>query len=297
MKFDYIIGNPPYIRGLHIKISVRSFFNLKDLGELIFIQPGTMFFNKNKKPREYEKKYKEIIQSFYTEAEIVPGSIFEKEAGFLTSLSITKIKKEKSKNKLIEKIKYQNGKEYDDVRLENISFTQIPPNIYEKIRIKCETFIEKQGSIDTLKNQLPGISVSFIRGNVCQESGKLMSNFYSIYSPINYKTGFITNDYIFNNRNNPNGKVKNYYTIGCIEKESENIYDYLQKKMPQICQALYKYSSQTPNFKYIPLVDFSRCYSEDELYEMVGFSKKEIKEIENVIVEYDPRKKPKLKTV
>ena len=272
MKFDYIIGNPPYMKGLHIKISNICFDILDAEGEFIFIQPAAMYFNKNKKPKQEDKKYKDIIQNYETVVEIVSGDVFE--AGFLTSLAITKIKKHQEQN--IRKIIYFNKKTYYNVPLEDISFTQIDPKMFVHIRAKLQAFTEKQGSIRPLKDVIPGVVISTIRGNVCQDTGKLLSNFWSIYSPINYRKGF---------RTTPEKET----TLGCTAEQAENVYDYLTKKVPLMGQALYKYSSQTFRFDYIPLVDFNRTYTNDELYEMVGFTPEEIEVVEKVIGDYNPR--------
>ena len=156
--------------------------------------------------------------------------------------------------------------------------------MFASIRDKCELFLKKQGNINHLKNKLPGICISTIRGNVCQETGHLMSNFFSVYSPINYRNGFV--EAVPEN--------KSWYTIGCSKENAENVYDYLQLVVPQMCQAIYKYSSQTFKHSYIPLMDFSKKYTNQELYDLVGFTKKEIETAERVIGDYDPRVKKQM---
>jgi len=240
-----------------------------------------MYFNKNKKPKAYEHLYKEAIQNYQTTAEIVPGSVFEGEASFTTALAITKLTKTRSEP-VIQKITYENGNTYENIKLSDISFTQIEPTLFASIREKCLKFLKDRGSIKTIRNKVPGVAISNIRGNVCQDTGYPMSNFFSIYSPINYRTGYVTE------------REEGSYTVACEETEAENVYDYLQLIVPQMCQALYKYSIQTPNHNYIPLMDFSKKYTNQELYDLVGFTKKEIETAERVIGDYDPRVKKQM---
>ena len=40
MKFDVVVGNPPYNRNLHLKILVKAIKHLKDDGECVFLHPS-----------------------------------------------------------------------------------------------------------------------------------------------------------------------------------------------------------------------------------------------------------------
>lgn len=279
MKFDYIVGNPPYMRRLHFKVSIKTFKQLKENGEFIFIQPATAFFNKNKNPTESQREYTDILLNHETEVQIVGGDVFD--AGFLSDLSITKIKKTKD-SETINKITYKNTETYENVELQNISLTQIPPKIYASIRDKIEKYTLKSGSLKSItsKNGGQGIKISSIRGNVDQDSGLMMSNFYSFYSPPNYKDNY---------KNHDEGMV-----VQCKKEQGENIYDYLELKVPQMALALYKYSSQTFNFMYVPLFDFNKTYTNTELYDELDFTQKEQEYINKAIPDYSARTKQKL---
>ncbi len=277
MKFNYIVGNPPYLKGLHLKISVKVFGILKDNGQFIFVQPATAFYNKNK-PNEPQGNYIDIIKHHKTESKIIGGEIFN--ARFWSDLAVTKITKKLSDN-TIQKITYKNGEVYRDVDLWDISMTQIPPVIYAGIRSKIEKYLK---STENLSSMISiggtGISISDLRGDFSQRFGFIMSNFYSFYSPPNYKEN--------------HGTYKDNLIILCSKDKAENVYDYLELKFPQICQSIYKYSAQTTSFKNVPVVDFSRTYTDDELFEMVGFTKMEIINIQAAIPDYSARSKQKM---
>ena len=276
MKFNYIVGNPPYKKNLHFKISNICFNILENNGQFLFIQPAAAFFNKNKKPPKHLLEYKNILVNNHTKCEIVPGISFN--AGFLTDLAITVITKNDNKSQKIDEIKYKGGDTYFNISLEDISITQIDPKIYKSIRKKYEKYIKKYGSLKSLEKQVPGITISGIRGNVDQNTGLFTQNFYSFYSPPNYKNGFVENR-----------KTNLTITIKCKKEEAENVYDYLEKLVPKMGLALYKYSSQTFNFQYVPLVDFSKKYSEEELFDMLELNEEEIKWIKAAIPEYSAR--------
>ena len=271
MKFDYIIGNPPYVRELHLKISNRMVDIAEDDGQFLFIQPATAFYNKNSKPSQTLQKYKESLKIYHTKVKIVPGGVFD--ASFATDLSITTLTKTLTKSTLIEEIEYKDGGKYNHPNLEDISMCQIHPEIFASIRHKTLKLIKQNGSLKDITKPGEGVKVAeALRGTMIGD--RMTENVFSFYSPIDYKKGF----------HNSKGKV-----ILCKEEESENIYDYLEKLMPKMALLLYKYSLQTQNFIHVPVVDFSRTYSNQELFDMVGFTENEISWIKAAIPEYSAR--------
>ncbi len=271
MKFDFIIGNPPYLKGLHFKISVKAFKNVKDNGQFIFVQPSIAYHNKTTKAIDM---YLDIIKKFHTEVEIIRTGIFS--AKFTADLAVTKITKTPSPEE-IQKVTYKNGKVYHDVGLEKISFTQIPPDVYISISDKIKKFIYDSGSINHMisRDGGTGIKISSLCGSFDSKQGEPKPSFFSFYSPPNYKENW--------------GNHKDGFVFLCEEAEAENIYDYLSLKMPLMGLLLKKYSLQTFGFKLVPWVDFSKKYTDEELFDMVGFTEKEVKAIKKAIPNYNAR--------
>ncbi len=276
MKFDFIIGNPPYLKDLHFKVSCKAIENLEDHAEFIFVQPATAYFNKTKSPDEIRQRYKDIIRAYETEAKIISTGIFPG-AIFTSDLAVTKITKTINPSEKIKKITYKNGKVYRDVDLWDISFTQMPPWIYKSISDKILKYTSKVGNLDSMVSVKggTGIKISSISGSFDSKRGKIKPSFYCFYSPPNYQDNY--------------GTYKDGFIVQCSEDQAENIYDYLESRVALMAQSLKKYSVQIFGFKKIPLMDFSRTYTDEELFDMVGITEKEVRAINKAIPNYTAR--------
>jgi len=284
MKFNYIVGNPPYLRGMHLKITNRCYDILNPKGEFIFIQPAAGIFNKTSTPDTTLKRYRDILQNNKVKMKIVSGVTAFGAGMFLTDLAITKI----SKTPGGIQVQYKNGDTYQ-CELKDINFLQMPPEIFASIREKIQLMIQKYGELKELRccdvsKGCSGIPIPKVRGNVNQETGYIQSNFYSFYSPIDYRKKYV--------------EVKEYEdgcVLVCREDEAEYLYQYLSTKTAQVAGGMYKYSSQTINFKIPRLPQaFKEMLTDTQLFEMFGFTEEEQAWIQKVIPDYDPRVKEKM---
>ena len=261
MTFDYIVGNPPYNRGLHLEISSRIFEKISEDGEFIFIQPAAGFINNNDKPNQKYKDYRKMITENNIEYTQVDGTEFDG-ATFLADLAIIKIKH--GDQKLL--CKYKNGTVYDTT-LEGVNSLGMRPDVFISISEKVKKY-QGPRMLEQVRRKPgeEGVRISTIRGNVCQVTGYIMSNFYSFYSPPNYKINTQTSG----------------YRIVPLKCSPQEVYDYLEYKTVQMFQATHKYSSQT----FYHNVPFMPWLSEKELQKRLNFTKEEIEQIEKYIPEY-----------
>lgn len=86
----------------------------------------------------------------------------------------------------------------------------------------------------------------------------------------------------------PNQICNQSYLIICptdTYQETENIYTYLRTKFVRflILQTLSGMNISTNNFQFVPWLDFSKSWTDKELYEKYNLNQKEIDFIEKTI--------------
>lgn len=84
--------------------------------------------------------------------------------------------------------------------------------------------------------------------------------------------------------------TQSYLVIGPIETEEEsiNLCEYLKLKLPRflMLMALTGMSISESTFKYVPIQDFMKSYTDDMLYKKYNLSTQEIKYINNLIKDF-----------
>ena len=265
---------------------------------MVFIQPATPYHNKKYKKKAAESQMIENIKKNHIEVEIVPSNVFSN-AQVATNFAITTISKIPS-NGNIESVTYKNGITYNNVPLEDISMTEIPPDVYKSIRDKYYSYIKKNGCLSDVlssdKNKIKA-RLPVIRGNI-KKNGSLYditvsskeSNGASIASIRGHmgKNDFYTfmsrNDLISSRAINDKGQ-----TIKCENNQKENVHRYLMTDFARVGLSLLKFNvnNHMGELKSVPLVDFNKVWTDDELFNMIGITDDERKEIEKVIPEWD----------
>lgn len=276
MKFDYTVGNPPYAgtSALHQRIFNKCVNLLTEDGEIVFIQPATALFNKKTNQKEQNLLMQENITKYKTDIKVVPGTIF-KGANIVTDLMITTLTKTESEQKTIDSLTYKDDSVHKNIDLKYINKTNIEPKMYESILMKYKKYIDSNGSlldisaldkkIDTNKKY---ISIAQIRGHIDSE-GQLKPDFYTLFS------------------REDTSKTKNniVYGLECKQGEETNMYHYLSSNVARFGLSFLKMNNNNHRGEIvlIPIFDFSKKYTDEELYNVMEFTNTEIKIIEDVI--------------
>jgi hypothetical protein len=279
MKFSAITINPPYNgkAALHQQFFNKCYDLLEDGGVMAAIQPATTYFNKKTNQKDAVDTMQEILKTNPCEVEIENPEIFEN-AGIQNDLSITYLTKSKKTNSTIDKITFKNGNTYFNVPLEDISMTQIDPATYATIRNKYEAYILAHGSLEDKISKAPGkpkAHLGKIRGTRPTDD-----DFYT-FIPLRVNRS----DYGFS-------KSSTFGVSVSLKKEVDFVYDYLESYIARFGLALLKFSQNTANkeFALVPLVDFDKFYTDEDLRQMLKLTKSELAEIKKVIVPlYDGR--------
>ena len=279
MKFSTITINPPYNgkAALHQQFFNKCYDLLEDGGVMAAIQPATTYFNKKTNQKDAVDVMQEIIKTNPCEVEIENPEIFEN-AGIQNDLSITYLTKSKKTNSTIDKITYKNGKTYTNVPLEDISMTQVDPNVYAGIRTKYENYIKKKGNLEDKISKVDGVlkaSLGKIRGTRPTDD-----DFYTFIPLRGNRAGY-------------GSSTSSTFGVKInSKKEVDFVYDYLESYIARFGLALLKFSQNTANkeFALVPLVTFDKKYSDADLCELLGITASEFLEIKKVIVHlYDGR--------
>lgn len=275
MKFDYIVGNPPYdsLRALHQQFFAKAFGLLKNEGMIAFIQPANPYFNKkNTRKKRAELEMQDIIREHCIEVHFKNEDVFEN-AQLGSKLAITYASPKKEGSQI--KVKYQNGiTEITD--LSGINQLTISGNLYKTIREKIDKFCEMNGNFYDANKNKNGVCAKLpkVRGHAGQDD-------FNTFIPVKSER----THYTFDNHD---------FGIPLVDvSHLDNFYDYLETDFARACLALVKMDINLTGgeLRHVPMVDFSKKYSEDELFEMAGLNEAEREILIKLIPDYYGRRK------
>lgn len=272
MEFDGYITNPPY-KGqsmLH-----QQFFNLgvdlvKDGGQVVCLQPATVYFNKKENTDKHSQKMRDNINENDVVTEMVKPSIFEN-AKNRNDISITTLTKTKAR-KEIKSVSYRSGAVYKNVKLEDVNRTEIEPNLYRSIVEKYKSFVTKNGciyDITTKEKTNAKAKLASMRGNGGGDD-------WYTFIPANKK--YWTSD----------NKDGDWGVTASSHEEAMNIYSYFTTNFARFGLSIYKFSSDMYGgaMNGVPIVNFNKTYTDNELYDMIDLTQQERNAIENSLPDY-----------
>jgi 16S rRNA G966 N2-methylase RsmD len=272
MKFDVVITNPPY-KGqsmLH-----QQFFNLgvelvKEGGQVVCLQPAIAYFNKKEKTDDQSQLMRDNIKKYKTKVDFVSPKIFGTAAP-ANDLSITTLTKVKD-NAEIREVVYTSGKTFNNVTLENVTKLEMDPIAYESVAAKYKSYIKKHGSIEKITSKKDGeekVKIAAIRGNVA-----IGSDWYT---------------FIPNKEDDLRLTSKDFGILTNNSKENAGaIHHNLKLTSIRFGLAIYKFSTDMHGgaMRGVPLIDFYKKYTDQDVYNLLGITLEEQAEIERVIPSY-----------
>lgn len=268
---DLIMGNPPYKGQSQLH---QQFFNSavdlvkSETGQVIFIQPGIVYFNKKESTDKNSQTMRDNIKKYKTKVEFVSPTVFGNAKPF-NDLSITDLSKIKDREE-IEELIYTGGKAYKNIKLENVTKLEMDPDVYEKIVSLYKAYIQKNGSIEDIITTQPDIEkvrIAAIRGNIGQ-------NDWYTFIPNNDDLRLTMND-----EGIPTHESK---------ENAKAIIHNLKLTSIRFGLAIYKFSTDMHGgaVRGVPLIDFYSKHTDEEVYDMIGIDKQLQIEIERVIPKY-----------
>lgn len=269
MKFDTIIGNPPYEgqKSLHQKFFNKSIDLLKDGGTLCFIQPAVVYHNKKGNVRRPTQEMRDNISKHTTSVRFVDGRVFEN-ALIAGECSITVLCKDNSNNGTLTMVTTQSGEVYHNVELKYVNQQGMDINIYKSLVDKIGVIVGRQESLHELisrDSDVETFCIQKIRGNTGQ------ADFYT----------FVSNNTEYQ---------KMHKGFGLIAKPDEftGMLSYMKTFIARFALSINKYSVHlyASELAMVPQVDFTQEWTDEKLMAEWGITEEEYTEILKVIPAY-----------
>lgn len=281
MKFDVVVGNPPYQgkAALHQQFFVKAFGTLNASGTIAFIQPATMYFNKKDNRRKGpETEMLATVNKHAISVTVKDESVFEC-ADVGTKLAITVATTQKSVGSF--EVTYLSGKKFHAESVDDVNQLEIDPLVFHSIRAKYKAMCIQNGSYERVVRSANACKayIAKIRGNA-----RGNDDFFTLVPRSSYRKA----DHKFS------APAAHDFGIPLKSVDHlENFYDYCETNFARMALALLKfnYHQESGELEFVPLMDFSRTYTDQELYTMAGFTQEEITVIESLLPDYYNRRK------
>lgn len=262
MIFDCMITNPPYGAGMHV-----DFVNLgvSTSRLVVALHPSGPFISR--KPTNPNNRVKQLIDNmkkYKCSIELFDGNaVFD--AGFFTPISLTVI---------------DTNIEQDDVVVSGYYNAVLPVDQLNMIgtwvikyydRIKDENLYTMQS---TSTEDGIYVNIGCIRGHPPEAGKKFNPDFFTM---IPETTGVV---------DKPNSKWS-CYKFNTMD-EANNFLRYIKSKPARFYLSLYKMNAHLDSKELIavPWIDFSKSYTDDELYDLLNIDKSDIELIDDLIADY-----------
>jgi hypothetical protein len=284
--FDIIVGNPPYLNGLHMDFLVMCERHLKDSGHLIFIQPSTEFIKQGSvKPT----KALRAIQDKVKVIELRNPSTCFKDADLNNLVSITQIfDKTVSNGGKIRLI----AEEFDSI----VNFCDVSIHSHEsgffafKNKIKSLTTEQSLNDItfyETGIQQLIDSDCKFflkssgIMGNT--GGGSSLADFFKY----DFNILFGNSATIVDKSQLQTKRAKIAWGFKTLA-EAQSAYSYFRTNFVRASLSIYKNSLNMwiPQIKSIPVVPFDRTWTDEMLKEYFQLSEDECSYVDGMIKYY-----------
>jgi hypothetical protein len=271
-KFDVVVGNPPYLKGLHLKFLKLAIDISKKY--VCFIQPATWLINEKPNQRNgIERELKDDLLKYKTEINLYNGNSLFHNICLGTYLSISYIDKNHIQNHITVN-DYVNNKAYVYDTADNIS-KYGNETVYLSLKKKILQFndtLDNHRKEKNIKNYI--INISQIRGHVSNSPKNVFDEDFYTFIPKDKKIDSeVTHDIYFS------FDTKN---------EADNFLKYLKTNFARFCLSIYKINAQLikGELAATPWLDFTQEWTDEKLYEYFKLTKEEIDFIETNIPKY-----------
>lgn len=286
-RFDVIVSNPPYSKGLHLKFLEKSLVLSKK--DILFVHPSTQFVDKKSEMEGENSKYYSInrkIEKFVKSIHLFNGnSIFD--IGLYIPCSITHLDTSNENNgnfHLTNQITNEKKVCNSVSNIHAFGTSDLFFSIFSKIRTLMEKSLNDvanlkcQGKENERILKDPNsffVDFTFIRGH-SDLSGSLKTMFKEDFHTLFKKS--------IKPKFGENPKYGIWFEFKTI-KEAENFISYCKTDFARFGLAILKISQNqhAGEMKLIPWMDFTQEWNDEKLYSHFGITKEEQAFIKQVI--------------
>jgi hypothetical protein len=286
-KFDIVLGNPPYKRGLHHQFIVKGFELLNEDGTILILHPSIVFINrKGTNTTEYEEKILLFCNLFKTELTLIKSNDYFKDVFLYVPLSITKIE----------------NKTNNTIQVDNKFIT---PSVNEILTNIGNLYIHGNPLVKTIKNKVESKGLNSLEDKFVKNCGE--NNFYLVipkftgHKPKNdglINPDFYTmvikkneNDYARLITDNLNSDLPGQYMSFNTYNECVNVSRYLLTKFARFCLSINKINQElrSKELLLVPFVDPNILWTDEMLFDYFELTEEERNYINTFIPNYYQR--------
>ena len=245
---------------------------LEDGGATVFLTPATPFYTRKKNSNIHEAQMRKNVLDYQTEVVSVHDSVFGEYIHTFTGIVITTLKKIPNLGDKLVSYTSEAGIRYENAPIEGINLAGYDLKLFLSMREKCIAASKKFGSVGSLvrptkNNAEVGCYVQAIRGAT-------------------YRNDMFT--IVSNNPDYYKEATDNGLKIILPRDEWNNFYTYAKTFVARFCVSIMKIDQHLDSgqFSFLPLVDFSKKWTDAELAELIGFTEEEMNEIYKVLPDY-----------
>ena len=279
-KFDVVIGNPPY-DGKSQKH--QKFFNLavdlvKSDGYVAFLQPATPYIIKRVpfKKQIHNDKMKKNLKRYKTSAWLFNPNCYFAEADITNILAVTILEKVNNDSQLLNEVVCEftgETKILKNIELENVTIHADDSGVVTSIKEKITNWIKINGSLSDVINGEPKqhcCSLGQCRGTI-KGRGKTLAKSNEFFSKDFFTlVGKDIQKHIARDKTS----YRDFDVFCDTQEQAINVYYYFTTKFARFCLSLFKYSTHNENGEtdLVPLMDFNRKWTNDELFNLFNLT-------------------------
>jgi predicted RNA methylase len=265
MKFDAIVMNPPYKKFEHLEFLDKA---MKISFIVIPILPTRFILNqKDTKRTNIEIKVLSNLQTHVSYVKLLNGNKYFPGIQFTAPLCIMNI----NMNKI-----------YDNIKIED----EMSDKTYKIKSLKELNQYSYYDGYERLKNKI--LSYCGKNDNLYNHQNKTKNNWYINLNAIRGHTVNTIGTFVPRDEKSEKMITKQIWFSFATKSEADNFISYLKTDFARFSLSIYKTGLhlRTGELKSVSWLDFTKKYTDADLYKMFNITKDEIKFIESIISKY-----------